>query len=195
MRFFLATLMLMSATAVQGVALHTALRQPPTMSDQSVNLAGRWRVKFTLPGIGEKNLVFASRSKGSGSFLLVDAGSDDKSAPTSLPAAWSQTTNNRVNFSGEVELPIGTCCRETGTLIFKGKFISKNSISGQAIFVTNTQDEENFNGFRSMVGLFTAIRLPDNSLAQNPCRAEGGIRPRRLVFNRRGLSCRSRRWT
>lgn len=157
-RFYLATLLLVLAVTAQGGAFQTALPPLSTMSNQTVNLAGRWRVKFTLPGIGEKDLVFESKSQGSGAFLLVDAGTDDRSAPTSLPAAWSQTTNDRVNFSGEVELPIGTCCRETGTLIFKGRFSSDKAISGKAIFVTSTQDEENFNGFRSMVGTFTATR-------------------------------------
>lgn len=157
--FFTSLMLLLSVFAVQGAAVRAILHQPPVISGPA-DLAGRWRVKFILPGVGEKNLVFDSKSKGSGSFLLVDAGSDDKSAPTSLPAAWSQTTNDRVNFSGEVELPIGTCCRETGTLIFKGKFSSNNYISGKAIFVTSTQDEENFNGFRSMVGTFNATRSP-----------------------------------
>lgn len=128
---------------------------------QTPNLAGRWRVKFALSGVGEKNLIFDSQAKGSGSFLLLDAGPDNKSATTPQPATWSQTTNDRVNFSGEVELPFGTCCRETGTLIFKGKLSSGNSISGKAIFVGATEDEENFTGFRSTIGNFTATRVSD----------------------------------
>jgi hypothetical protein len=44
-------------------------------------------------------------------------------------------------------------------LIFKGKFASNNSISGKAIFITSTIDEENFNGYRSALGSFTATRI------------------------------------
>jgi hypothetical protein len=117
-------------------------------------------VKFTLSGIGEKNLIFESGPKGAGSVLLLDTGPDNTAEADPRPAVWSQITNNRVSFSGEVELPIGTCCRETGTLIFKGKLDSSNSFSGKTIFVGNTVDEENPNGFRSTVGTFTATRAP-----------------------------------
>jgi hypothetical protein len=128
-----------------------------------VQVNGNWRVKFNLSGIGEKNLIFNSQRAGSGSFLLLDTGPDGKPAPDPLPGVWSQTTNNRVNFSGEVELPLGTCCREVGTLILKGKFNSTDVIAGRAIFIASTEDEENFNGFRSTVGTFTATRVPDKN--------------------------------
>jgi hypothetical protein len=60
-----------------------------------------------------------------------------------------------------VELPIGTCCRETGTLIFKGKFGSGNAVTGKVIFVGSTEEEENPIGFRAMIGTFTATRIPE----------------------------------
>lgn len=157
MRFLFSCLLLIAVVAVQSMAISSSLARPAGTTALSPNLAGRWRVKFALPGINAKSLMFDSQAKGGGSFLLLDAGPDDKTVPTPLVAAWSQTTNDRVNFSGEVELPIGTCCRDTGTLIFKGKFASNNSITGKAIFISSTTDEENSNGFRSMVGTFTAI--------------------------------------
>lgn len=123
------------------------------------NLVGRWQVTFSLPSLGEKHLILDAQAKGSGSILLLDAGPDNKPMTTPIPAAWSQTTNDRVSFTSEVELPLGTCCREMGTLIFKGKFDSANSISGKAIFVGSTIDEENCNGFISTVGSFAATRL------------------------------------
>jgi hypothetical protein len=115
-------------------------------------------VKFTVSGIGEKNLIFVSQAKGAGFFKLIDTGPDDKPVADSVAASWSLTTNDRISISGEVELPLGTCCREMGTLIFKGKFGPGNSISGTAIFIGTTVDEENFSGFRSGVGTFTATR-------------------------------------
>jgi hypothetical protein len=129
-----------------------------TVTAQPASLVGRWRVKFTIPGIGEKNLVFDAQAKGSGSFLLLDAGPDNKPADSALTAAWVESSNNRVSFSGEVELPLGTCCRELGTLVFKGKQTSRGSISGRAIFIGITEDEENSNGFRTGSGTFTATR-------------------------------------
>src|ERR1044071_5375090 len=68
-------------------------------------------------------------------------------------------TNNRVSFSGEVELPLGTCCREFGTLMFKGKFASADSIKGSLVFVTSIDEEESPYKFHSAVGTFTATRL------------------------------------
>jgi len=155
MRSLFAFLILISIAGADGVAFQAA-----GLPAQGTNLSGRWQVKFSLSGVGEKNLVFAAQAKGSGSFLLLDTAPDGKSVADHQPAVWSQTTNDRVNFSGEVELPMGTCCREIGTLILNGKFTSSNTISGKAIFVTTTVDEENYTGFRSTLGSFTATRIP-----------------------------------
>jgi hypothetical protein len=153
-----ASLILMSVVTVQGVAFQATSPQATASSPQTAILGGKWRVRFSFPGVGDKNLIFESHAKGSGSFLLLDTEPDNKPSATSLPAVWTQTTNDRVNFAGEVELPYGTCCREIGTLIFNGKSGAGNSISGKAVFVTSTVDE-NLIGFRSMVGTFTANRL------------------------------------
>jgi hypothetical protein len=116
-------------------------------------------VKFSFTGQEAKNLIFDSQDKGSGSFLLLDTAPDSKSESFSHPAAWAQLTNDRFSLSAEVELPIGTCCREVGTLIFKGKFDSSNSISGKLIFVTSVDEEESPYKFRSMVGTFIGARM------------------------------------
>lgn len=162
MRFFLIALILFSALAIPGPAV------PPVYVDSSLpslemNLIGRWRVKFTLGAGSEKNLIFDSQPNGAGYFHLLDTGPDDKPVPGPLPAAWSQLSNERVSFSGEAELPIGTCCREIGTLIFKGKFSTNNSVSGRMIFVTSVEEEESAYKFRSMVGTFQATRLQPKS--------------------------------
>lgn len=119
-------------------------------------LIGRWNVKFKFAGKEAKNLVFEAKAKGSGSFLLLDTAPDSKPETSTHPAAWALTTNDRFSFSAEVELPIGDCCRELGTLIFKGTFESKTRLSGKVIFVASTTDEENPIGFRSLIGTFTA---------------------------------------
>jgi hypothetical protein len=123
------------------------------------DLNGRWQVKFTFAGRADMHLAFDAQAKGSGTFLLLDTAADSKPETSTRPAAWLQTTNDRVGISGEVELPIGTCCRETGTLILKGKFGSNNSLAGKVIFVASTEEEENPIGFRAMIGTFTATRV------------------------------------
>lgn len=161
MRLFLTTLVLMSIVAFQGTDFHATSPQAAGVTVQAANVVGRWRVKFILSGVGEKNLVFEGRAEGRGLFFLKDTGPDDKPVPTPVPAVWSLTTSDRVNFSGDVELPLGTCCRETGTLVLRGKLKSSDSISGKAIFIASTEDEENFNGFRSTTGTFVATKVLD----------------------------------
>ena len=157
MRVFFISLFLVSIITLQGVAVQATYRQAGSLPE-AMNVVGRWRIKFTLIGGSEKNLVFEAVAKGSGSFQLLDTGPDDKPVVAPQPAAWS-LTNTNVSISGEAELPIGTCCRETGTLIFKAKFSSANSITGKLIFVTNIDEEESPYKFRSTVGTFTATRL------------------------------------
>lgn len=135
------------------VLTQPAFARPPQMS-----LSGRWQVKFTFAGRSEMNLIFHADEKGSGTFLLLDTAPDSKPETVPRSATWTYTTNDRVSFSGEVELPIGTCCRETGTLIFKGRLNGKNSLNGKIIFVGSTEEEENPIGFRAMIGTFTATR-------------------------------------
>lgn len=140
---------LISAVAGQQAA-------PPS----SGKLTGRWQVSFALNGDAKKSLIFEPKAKGAGSFSLLDTGPDNKPVTDPVPASWSELTNNRVSFSGEVELPLGTCCRELGTLMFKGKFESADTIKGNLIFVTSVDEEESPYKFHSAVGTFTATRMP-----------------------------------
>ena len=116
----------------------------------NANPVGRWQVKFTLVDTVEQNLVFTAQEGGDGSFQLLD------NKPQA--AAWSLAKGS-LSISGEVELQIGTCCRETGTLIFKAKLVSNDSISGKLIFVTNVDEDESPYKYHSTVGTFTASRL------------------------------------
>lgn len=158
MKCFLISAMLVAVVAIQGIAFQSPSSRTVGSLTPAANFAGRWRVKFMFSGGVEKNLIFEVKARGSGSFRLLDTGPDDKPVADPQPAAWSQLTNDRVSFSGEAELPIGTCCREIGTLIFKGKFSSSNSIWGKLIFVTSVDEEESPYEFRSVVGTFIATR-------------------------------------
>jgi hypothetical protein len=147
MKFFFAIILIAATTT-----LLTSSPEP--------KLTGRWRVKFSLVQTKDKNLIFEAKAKGSGAFRLLDTAPNDKPVADPLPAVWSEIDNGRVSFASNVELPLGTCCRETGTLIFKGTYDGDNSIKGRAIFIASTTDEENFIGYRSDVGTFTATREP-----------------------------------
>jgi hypothetical protein len=149
---FLFVLIVFSGFAIQVVGLKTQAKTPASKFE------GRWRVTFTMSGL-EKNLIFEGRQDGAGSFKLLDTAPKDKPVAQPVPAVWSQLTNDRVSFSGEAELPIGACCREIGTMIFKGRFDSSNEIRGTLIFVTSVDQEESAFKFRSEVGTFTARRI------------------------------------
>jgi hypothetical protein len=141
------------------VFLCLVLVQSAAAQPAEKKLEGRWQVKFVFAGRSEMNLVLDAHDKDSATFLLLDTAPDSKPEAAPRPATWTATTNDRVSFSGEVELPIGTCCRETGTLIFKAKFTSNDALSGKVIFIGSTEEEENPIGFRAMIGTFTATRL------------------------------------
>jgi len=158
MKVFFVSLFLLVTIAVQEVAFQAS--SPGVRSSaQAPTLVGSWRLKFAMVDGSEKNLVFEAHPKGQGLVHLLDTAPDDKPVASAQAAVWS-LTNNKVSISSEVELPIGTCCRETGTLILKGKFDSGNSISGKLIFVTNIEEEESPYKLHSTVGTFTATRMP-----------------------------------
>ena len=155
---FLATLpLMMSMIALPGVDTRVTHRQEPLRA-HAMTLVGRWQLKFSFTNGGEKHLVLEAKADGVAAIHLLDTAPDDKPVAAPQRASWSQLTNDRVSFSSEVELPIGTCCREMGTVMFKGKFISAGSISGRVIFVTSVDEEESPYKFRTAVGTFTAIR-------------------------------------
>jgi hypothetical protein len=152
-RFILSVMVLaLTSFTIQTVAIEAQATAPVYKVD------GRWHILFKIDGL-EKRVTFEARPDGSGSFKLLDTGVDDKPVPQPVPGVWSQLTNNRVSFSGEAELPIGTCCREVGTMVFKGKFTSSDAISGTMIFVTSVDQEESAFKFRSEVGTFSAKRI------------------------------------
>ncbi len=129
---------------------------------KATKLSGAWHIKFKMAGL-EKNLILNAKENGIAALKLLDTGPDNNALPEPVPGVWSQLTNDRVSFTGEAELPIGTCCREVGTMIFKGKFTSRNSIAGTIIFVTSVDQEESAFKFRSEVGTFEASRITSSN--------------------------------
>jgi hypothetical protein len=148
---------LISVVAAQAFAAGPRQQQTQATAT-SASLAGVWRVTLSFNGDVERHLTFEAQAKGVGSFSLLDTRPDNKPEPAALPAVWSQLTNNRVSISGEAELPLGTCCREWGTLMLKGNFTNSDTISGKIIFVTSVDEEESPYQFHSQVGTFTATR-------------------------------------
>jgi hypothetical protein len=63
-----------------------------------------------------------------------------------------------VKFSGIVEFSLGNVGRDSGTLVFKGKFETEGLITGEVAFFPLDQDPNNPKARPSKSGTFKAIR-------------------------------------
>jgi len=79
---------------------------------------------------------------------------------TVFPAVYDWVTPDYISFSSEVELPIGNCCREAGTLIFKGTRSDTGVITGPVIFVVSLPLATSPQPYVIRTGSFTATPLP-----------------------------------
>lgn len=121
---------------------------------------GAWDVTFTWTDTNiTKKLVFIALTNGTGSFRIITPRATTQ-PPVTHPAVWVRPLPSLMSFSGEVEFPIGNCCRETGTLIFKGVQTSNGVISGRAMFVSDIAIVATPGAFQTRVGTFTAVPLP-----------------------------------
>lgn len=138
-----------------------AFSQTKEESILPVPVAG-WNVQFNLLGptgaTTSRQLLFMSFSDGTGSFRIL--GPRTWTTQTLFPAVWNRVTTDFISFSGEAEFPIGNCCRETGTLIFKGSTSQTGVISGAVIFVTNVPGTGTPTPYVIRTGTFVATPIP-----------------------------------
>jgi len=151
MNFFLGCLWLIAVPAVYSLYASCA-------QTQSFNLAGRWKVEFKFSGDEEHTLRFDAESDGKGAFLLLDPISSLLPPAEPAKAQWEQAAPDQATFSGAIEFPIGNVGRDAGTLVFKGKFDSANSISGKVSFFRAGQDLKNPATIPAKTGGFSAKR-------------------------------------
>jgi hypothetical protein len=119
---------------------------------QSPNLIGRWNVEITFANADRRSLRFDAQGAGKGSCLLLDPRSRFWEPAKPSEANWTQGEDSSVTFSGAVEFPIGNVGRDSGTLVFKGKFETADSITGEVTFSPLVGDRP------SKSGTFKAIR-------------------------------------
>jgi hypothetical protein len=151
MKFFLGCLGLIAVSAVY-------LFRTSCAQTQSFNIGGRWKVEFKFSGDKEHTLRFDAQSDGKGAFLLLDTLSSLLPPAEPTKAQWEQAAPDQATFSGAIEFPIGNVGRDAGTLVFKGKFDSANSISGKVSFFRAGQDLKNPATIPAKTGDFTAKR-------------------------------------
>ena len=100
---------------------------------QSPNMIGSWNIEVNFAD-GKRSLRFDAQADGKGTFLLLDPMLRRWGPAKPSEAKWTPGDQNSVTFSGAVEFPLGNVGRDAGTLMFKGKFQTPDSISGEVEF-------------------------------------------------------------
>jgi hypothetical protein len=101
---------------------------------QSPNIVGTWKVDITFMNGESRSLRFDAQGAGKGTFLLLDPKLKVWGPAKPSEAKWTQGEGTSVTFSGPVEFMIGNVGRDAGTLVFKGKFETDDSIRGEVEF-------------------------------------------------------------
>ena len=101
---------------------------------QSPNMTGSWKVEINFAEGNKRALRFDAQDNGKGTFLLLDPMLSRWGPGKPSEAKWTPGDQNSVTFSGAVEFPIGNVGRDPGTLTFKGKFETPDSITGEVEF-------------------------------------------------------------
>jgi len=136
-------LILMVFAQICGVALSQA---------QSPNMIGSWKVDIRFTNGDSRSLRFDAQGAGKGTFLLLDPKLNVWGPAKPSEAKWTRGEGNSVTFSGPVEFLLGNVGRDAGTLVFKGKFETEGSITGEVTFSPLVGDGP------SKSGTFKAIR-------------------------------------
>lgn len=79
-------------------------------------------------------MSFDAQADGKGTLAPMDPQSKAWGAANPSQAKWRLTEGNSVTFSGQVEFLLGNVGRDAGTLTFKGKFETPDSITGEVEF-------------------------------------------------------------
>jgi uncharacterized protein (TIGR03437 family) len=156
MKFFLLCLGLISVFAVNSF-------RASCNQTQTFNLVGRWKVEFKFAGDENHAIRFDAQAEGKGAFLLLDTVSSLIPPAEPTKAQWEQAASDQATFSGAIEFPIGNVGRDAGTLVFKGRFESANSISGKVSFFRVEQDPNAPGTVPAKTGDFTAKRATTSS--------------------------------
>ena len=122
---------------------------------QSSKMIGRWNVEINFADGNKRSLRFDAQADGKGTFLLLDPMLSRWGTAKPSEAKWTPADQNSVTFSGAVEFPLGNVGRDPGTLMFKGKFETADSITGEVEFAPLVGERP------SKHGTFKAVRSKD----------------------------------
>ncbi len=119
---------------------------------ESPNVTGSWKVEIIFANEQHRFLRFDAQNEGKGTLAVTDPKSKVWGGAKPSDAKWTRDEGNSVTFSGPVEFLIGNVGRDAGTLTFKGKFETPDSITGEVEFSPLIGDRP------SKHGTFKAVR-------------------------------------
>ena len=119
---------------------------------ESPNVTGSWKIEITFANDQHRFLRFDAQTDGKGTLTVTDPQSKVWAGVKPSEAKWTPAEGNLVTFSGSAEFLIGNVGRDAGSLTFKGKFETPDSITGEVEFSPLVGDGP------SKHGTFKAVR-------------------------------------
>ena len=113
---------------------------------ESLSMTGRWNVEINFADGSKRSLRFDAQADGRATFLVTDPMLSRWGPAKPSEAKWTQGDQNSVTFSGAVEFPLGNVGRDVGTLQFKGKLQTADSIVGEVEFAPLVGDRPSKHG-------------------------------------------------
>jgi hypothetical protein len=118
-------------------------------------MIGKWNVEITFANDERRSVRFEAQGDGKGTLMAADPQSKVWGPGKPSQAKWTLSAGNSVTFSGPVEFMLGNVGRDAGTLVFRGKFDTAHSMTGEVEFSPSVGDRP------SKHGPFKAVRADD----------------------------------
>jgi len=113
---------------------------------QSADMTGKWNVEINFADGSKRSLRIDAQADGKATFLVTDPMLTRWGPAKPSQANWTRADQKSVTFSGAVEFPLGNVGREVGTLNFKGRLETVDSISGEVEFAPLVGDRPSKHG-------------------------------------------------
>src|SRR4051794_28356469 len=133
-RWLMLLLIVQTCFAAMAQAQSSNSPRNESVSPQRLDMIGSWKVEINFAEGNKRSLRFDAQDNGKGTFLLMDPMLSRWGPAKPSEAKWTPGDQSSVTFSGAVEFPIGNVGRDPGTLMFKGKFETPDSITGEVEF-------------------------------------------------------------
>ena len=115
-------------------------------------MIGKWNVEITFGNEEHRSVRFEALADGKGTLIAADPQSKVWGSAKGSEAKWTLSEGNSVTFSGPMEFMLGNVGRDAGKMVFRGKFDTAQSMTGEVEFSPSVGDRP------SKHGIFKAVR-------------------------------------